>query len=70
MNLLQSIGYCLLRLRLYYDNISAIIMAKNIVFHHQTKHIEIDIHFVIERVASGALLLEHFAGPDTCRHIY
>ena len=45
-------------------------MAKNIVFHHQTKHIEIDIHFVIERVASGALLLEHFAGPDTCRHIY
>jgi len=27
------------------------------------KHIEIYVHFVRERVASGALLLEHIAGP-------
>jgi len=39
-------------------------MAKNLVFHHQTKHIEINIFFVIEHVASSALLLEHAAGLD------
>jgi len=62
MNLLQSIGYCLPPPKLYCDNISAITMAKNLVFHHRTKHIEIDVHFVRERVASGALLLDHVAG--------
>jgi hypothetical protein len=36
-------------------------MAKNLVFHHRTKHIEIDVHFVRERIAS-ALLLEHIDG--------
>jgi len=63
-NLLKSIGYCLPPLKLYCDNISAITMAKNPVFHHRTKHIEIDVHFVRERVASGAFLLEHVAGTS------
>ena len=62
INLLKSIGYCLPSPKLYCDNISAITMAKNLVFHHRTKHIEIDVHFVRERVANGALLLEHVAG--------
>jgi hypothetical protein len=62
MNLLKSIGYCLPPPKLYCDNISAITMAKNPVFHHRTKHIEIDVHFLRKRVASGALLLEHIAG--------
>jgi len=61
MNLLQSIGYCLPPPKLYCDNISAITMVKNPVFHHRTKHIEIDVHFVREYVASGALLLDHVA---------
>jgi hypothetical protein len=63
MNLLKSIGYCLSPSKLYCYNISVIIMAKNLIFHHRTKHIEIYVHFVRERVASGALLLEHIAGP-------
>jgi hypothetical protein len=37
-------------------------MAKNSVFHHHTKHIEINVYFIRERVASGALLLEHIVG--------
>jgi len=61
MNLLKSIGYCFSPPKLYYDNISAITMAKNLVFHHRTKHIEIDVHFIRERIAS-ALLLEHIDG--------
>ena len=46
MNLLKSIGYCLPPPKLYCDNISAIIMANNLVCHHRTKHIELDVHFV------------------------
>jgi hypothetical protein len=46
MSLLKSIGYCPLSPKLYYDNISAINMAKNLVFHHCTKHIKINMHFV------------------------
>jgi hypothetical protein len=62
MNLLKSIGYCLSPLKLYYYNISAITMAKNLIFHHRIKHIEIDVHFIRKRVASGALLVEHIDG--------
>ena len=46
LNLLQSIVFSLPAPTLYCDNISAINMAKHPVFHHRTKYIEIDIHFV------------------------
>nr|GEY42829.1 ribonuclease H-like domain-containing protein [Tanacetum cinerariifolium] len=37
----------------YYDNVSAVYMSANPVQHQRTKHIEIDIHFVRDFVASG-----------------
>jgi hypothetical protein len=37
----------------YCDNVSAIYMIANPVHHRRTKHIEIDIHFVREKVALG-----------------
>lgn len=43
---------------LYCDNKSAIQLARNPVFHGRTKHIEVDLHFVRERVASRALTLQ------------
>lgn len=33
------------------DNVSAILLAFNPVFYARTKHIEIDYHFVLEKVA-------------------
>jgi hypothetical protein len=35
------------------DNVSAVYMTANPVHHRRTKHIEIDIHFVCEKVALG-----------------
>ena len=39
----------------YCDNISSVYMARNPVHHQRTKHIEIDIHFVRDKVAVGEL---------------
>ncbi|WVZ94071.1 hypothetical protein U9M48_040011 [Paspalum notatum var. saurae] len=43
----------------YCDNVSAVYMSKNPVHHRRTKHIELDIHFVRERVAIGDLRVLH-----------
>jgi hypothetical protein len=54
--LLRDIGLPLLKPpALLCDNLSALHMTVNPVFHGRTKHIEIDYHFVHERVALGAL---------------
>nr|KYP37453.1 Copia protein [Cajanus cajan] len=44
---------------LYCDNISALHMTINPVFHARSKHIELDYHFVRERV-SLSLLVTHY----------
>ncbi|GKU87503.1 hypothetical protein SLEP1_g1895 [Rubroshorea leprosula] len=41
------------------DNLSAIYMTLNPIQHQRTKHIEIDIHFVREKVASRIVTLQH-----------
>ncbi|RVW43055.1 Retrovirus-related Pol polyprotein from transposon RE2 [Vitis vinifera] len=38
------------------DNLSALHMTVNFVFHARSKHIELDYHFVREKVASGVLI--------------
>jgi hypothetical protein len=43
----------------YCDNVSAICMSKNPVQHQRTKHVEIDLHFVRERVALGDIRVLH-----------
>ncbi|GJU23833.1 ribonuclease H-like domain-containing protein [Tanacetum coccineum] len=43
----------------YCDNVSAVYMSANPVQHQRTKHIEIDIHFVCDFVASGQVRVLH-----------
>ncbi|WVZ89823.1 hypothetical protein U9M48_036181, partial [Paspalum notatum var. saurae] len=43
----------------YCDNISTVYMASNPVQHQRTKHIEIDLHFVWDRVALGEVRVLH-----------
>ncbi|GJV31700.1 putative RNA-directed DNA polymerase [Tanacetum coccineum] len=39
---------------LYCDNKSAIQIANNPVFHERTKHFEVDVHFIREKIAKGS----------------
>ena len=43
----------------YCDNVSTVYMTANPVHHRRTKHIEIDIHFVREKVALGQFRVLH-----------
>jgi hypothetical protein len=43
----------------YCDNISTVYLCTNPVQHQRTKHVEIDLHFVRERVAIGDVCVLH-----------
>jgi len=43
----------------YCDNVSAIYLSGNPIQHQHTKHIEMDIHFVREKVAHGQVRVLH-----------
>ena len=40
---------------LWYDNVGATSLVANLVFHAQIKHVEIDVHFVREKIAIKGL---------------
>jgi hypothetical protein len=43
----------------YCDNVSAVYLFTNPVQHQRTKHVEIDLHFVRDRVAIGDVRVLH-----------
>jgi hypothetical protein len=52
------------------DNTSAIALASNPVFHSRTKHIEVDYHFIRERVVRGDLHLQFISTDDQLADLF
>jgi hypothetical protein len=43
------------------DNMSAIALAKNLVFHDRSKHIDIRYHYIRECVERGRIVIDYIA---------
>jgi histone deacetylase 1/2 len=50
--------------RIWCDNVGAKYLSSNPVFHARTKHIEVDFHFVRERVLSNQLQIDFVPTGD------
>jgi hypothetical protein len=46
------------------DNMSAINLAKNLVAHGRSKHIEMKFHYLREQINNGKLVLKHCRSED------
>jgi len=58
---MKEVGYEKVhRYQIYSDNQSAITLVKNLIFHHRIKHIEIQAHFIREKVMNDLLHLKYF----------
>ena len=77
--LLTELRHHLRRATLVYcDNVSAVYLFTNPVQHQRTKHVEIDLHFVQERVALGQVWVLHVpatsstptSSPRVSQHLY
>ena len=55
---------------LWCDNLGATYLSANPIFHARTKHVEIDYHFVREKVAQGDLRVQHISTHDQIADIF
>ena len=58
------------RTLVYCDNVSAVYLSTNPIQHQCTKHVEIDLHFVRERVAVGDVRVLHVPTTSQFANIF
>ena len=56
--------------KLWRDNVSALAIASNLVFHACTKHVKVDYHFVRESVLCRDLQVKYIATGDQLANIF
>jgi histone deacetylase 1/2 len=52
------------------DNIGAIALASNPVFHARTKHVEIDYHFIREKVCNNDVKVQHVSTVNQIADVF
>ena len=55
---------CIEKLVIWCDNLSATKLAHNPVFHSRTKHIEIDMHYVRNKVLAAELNIQYIPSEE------
>lgn len=71
LGLFEELGLKLtMPIQFYTDSKSAMQIATNPVFHERTKHIEIDCHFVREKIQKGVISTESISVQEINRMIY
>ena len=55
---------------LWCNNLAAKCIAENPVFHSKTKHIEVDVHFVREKVECGDVEIRYVPSQHQVAHIF
>ncbi|PNX77125.1 retrovirus-related Pol polyprotein from transposon TNT 1-94 [Trifolium pratense] len=64
-NLLQELKFCeICPMELACDNQSALHLSSNPIFHERTKHIEVDCHFIREKIISGIIKTSFIRSND------
>lgn len=71
VRLLEELGVTNLKhVTLHCDNQSALYIAKNLVFHEMTKHIEIDSHFTRDKVLEGLIQLTYLPTRNQLANVF